>query len=207
MSAKLSQVQQRHSSYGQERTFRGLEKFAIERRLSRAHKVMAMLNSGKQNAVLELGCGFFANNLKILSERYPQFAFTGVDIAVTEKPSGKIDLVAADLRTWKPKASYDAVLSLAVIEHLTEPTQHFSLISASLTSGGLAGLTTPTPEAHRVLSFFAALGIFDKAEISDHKAYLTETGLREMAAQNALEVIEYERFSLGFNQWMLLRKN
>lgn len=207
MSAKTSQVQQRHGSYGQERTFRGLEKFAIQRRLSRAHKLMALLNLEKQNAVLEFGCGFFANNLRTLSQKYPTTAFTGVDIAVTEEPGKNLDLFAADLRTWKPKASYDAVLSLAVIEHLTEPAQHFSLISASLNSGGFAGLTTPTPEAHRVLSFFAALGIFDKAEISDHKAYLTETGLREMASQNGLEVMEYESFSLGFNQWMLLRKN
>lgn len=207
MSAKVSQIQQRHSSYGQQRNFRGLEKFAIERRLSRAHKLMDRLNSERQNAVLELGCGFFASNLNALSEKYPQISFTGVDIAVTEKPSEKIDLISADLRTWKPKASYDAVLSLAVIEHLTEPARHFSLISVCLRSGGLAGLTTPTPEAHRVLSLFAALGIFDKAEISDHKAYLTETGLRELASQNGLEVIEYEKFSLGFNQWLLLRKN
>jgi hypothetical protein len=92
------------------------------------------------------------------------------------------------------------------VEHLTEPQKHFALISRALAAGGLAGLTTPTPAADAVLSALSALRIFDRAEIADHKLYLAEAGLRLCAEQAGLDVVAYERFSLGMNQWMLLRK-
>lgn len=208
MSLKSSRLDTRRASYGQQRDFRGLEKFAIQRRLRAAFVLMDKLAAEDRDlAVLELGCGYYGNNLRALKSAYPQAKFVGVDFSVDpDQPEG-IELIRADLRTWAPKTKYDAVLSLAVAEHLSEPQAHFELISNCLRSFGLAGITTPAPVAHSMLSTFARLRIFDRAEIGDHRLYLTESGMRGMAAQADLEILEYKTFSLGFNQWMMMQKN
>lgn len=210
MSSKITRLESRTNSYGQQRSFRGLEKFAIQRRLRAAYSLMDQLVSEGKNkdlTVLELGCGFYGNNLRAMHQEFPQVKFVGVDVAVDDRSTQEIKLIRADLRTWKPNTIYNAVFSLAVAEHLVEPLAHFAMISKCLHKHGLAGITTPAPEAHRVLAFFAMLGIFDKREILDHQMYLTENGLRNLAVQTDMEVLEYKKFSLGFNQWMLLRKN
>lgn len=198
----------RNLSYGEERKFRGLEAYAIRKRLKAAHRVLDLLiaeKPGREHEVLELGCGFWGANLIALNEHYPGIRFTGVDLSVTNEKS-QVRLIQADISTWSPSRKYDAVLSLAVAEHLIDPQRHFDLIADCLTEGGMAGLTTPAPQAHAFLWSLAGLGIFDRAEIKDHKLYITETGLREMAANSKLSVEEFRPFSLGLNQWALMRK-
>lgn len=209
MMAKDLAPEQRKISYGEARTFRGLEDLAIRRRLIKARKLLEILlheNPKTELQVLELGCGFWGRNLQMLSEDFAGVHFTGVDLTVAKEKTGSIDLVQADLTKWKPDRAYEGVLSLAVLEHLLDPQRHFELIAASLKTGGLAGLTTPTPPAHFVLEGLGRLGIFDRAEIKDHKMYFTEDGLRNLAKGAGLVVEEYREMSLGMNQWMLLRK-
>lgn len=208
MMAKQISTAKRSHSYGQQRTFRGLEDFAIRRRLFRARSFLDLLvseNPGKELQCLELGCGFWGRNLAALSQGYPGVEFTGVDLSVTSETHG-FDLIEADLTTWIPKVTYDGVLSLAVIEHLLDPQAHFDLIAKCLRKDGLAGLTTPAPQGHFVLKKLARLGIFDRQEIKDHKLYLTQTGLKALADCAGLSVEQYQEFSMGMNQWMLLRK-
>ncbi len=209
MKAKDLVGVKRNVSYGEKRTFRGLENFAIRRRLNKAQrllKVMLNENPEKELQVLELGCGFWGRNLQMLSEDFPTAHFSGVDLTVTKEKIGPANLIQADLTRWKPGQSYDGVLSLAVLEHLLDPLQHFKLIANCLKKGGLVGLTTPTPPAHFVLEKLAALRIFDGAEIKDHQIYFTENGLANLAGEAGLIVEEYSQVSLGLNQWMLLRK-
>jgi hypothetical protein len=49
------------------------------------------------------------------------------------------------------------------------------------------------------------LGIFDAEEIADHKLYLTQRGLALCAERAGLVVEVNERFSLGMNQWLVVR--
>lgn len=194
--------------YGKHRQFVGLENFAIRKRLERAQGMVQRIrkvDSKKQLSILELGCGYWGRNLEALSNTYSEIEFAGVDLAVANG-SNKFTLIQGDLTTWSPTQTFDGVLSLAVIEHLTNPEQHFILIANALKKGGLAGLTTPTPPSHLVLSTLAWLKIFDREEIADHQLYLTEAGLRASAEQAGLEVMTYEQFSMGMNQWLLMRK-
>jgi trans-aconitate methyltransferase len=154
---------------------------------------------------LELGCGYWGRNLRALKEQFPSAQFTGVDLSI-DQSTQDLELIQADLSDWKPARKYDVVLSLAVLEHLADPKKHFELLAQSLKPGGFAGITSPTPQSHIVLSTLGSLGIFDRDEIRDHKVYYTETGLRLLASEAALNVENYRPLSFGLNQWILLRK-
>ncbi len=209
MMAKNPTIDKRKVSYGEERTFRGLEDIAIQRRLIKARRLLEILlyeNPEKELHIIELGCGFWARNLQMLSEDFAGVQFSGLDLTVTKEKIGSVNLIQTDLTKWEPDRTYGGVLSLAVLEHLLDPQQHFEVIATCLMKGGLAGLTTPTPPAHFILERLARLGIFDRAEIKDHKMYFTENGLTSLAKGAGLVVEEYREMSLGMNQWMLLRK-
>lgn len=198
----------RKNSYGQNRRFVGLEDMAIRKRLERAQALIRRIRAeqpDKALRVLELGCGYWGRNLGELCRSNPGGEFTGVDLSVAEQVEG-FRLVQGDITNWMPKETYDVVLSLSVVEHLIEPQKHFNLMASALAAGGLAGLTTPTPAADALLSALSRSRIFDREEISDHKLYLTEAGLRLCAQLAGLEVMEYEHFSFGMNQWVLMRK-
>jgi trans-aconitate methyltransferase len=201
-------LETRGKAYGQQRHFTGLEAFAIGLRLKKARQLLerVIADRGPLASLLELGCGYWGSNLTHLAKEFPQVQFSGVDLAVSSEPSQNIQLSAANLEAWQPAQMYDAVLSLAVLEHLLDPKAHFALISACLKPGGLCALTTPTPPSHFVLSGLAKLGIFDAEEIRDHKSYYTERGLRSLAANADLVVEDYTQMSFGMNQSILLRK-
>lgn len=203
-----TETKTRGQAYGQGRRFKGLEAFAIGLRLKKARQLVSQLqatNPQEQITVLELGCGFWGSNLLQLSKEFPDVRFSGVDISVSSEKM-PAELIAADLETWRPTQVYNGVLSLAVLEHLIDPLKHFELISTCLGSGGLCGLTSPTPPSHFVLSLLARLGIFDAAEIKDHKSYYTQGGIRHLSKSAGLSVEEYMQMSFGMNQWALLRK-
>jgi cyclopropane fatty-acyl-phospholipid synthase-like methyltransferase len=201
-------LNQRKVSYGQKRTFRGLEDYAIGRRLAEAKSLiyrLVLTGTEEPLEVLELGCGYWGKNLTRFQSEFKGVEFTGVDLSVA-KEGIEVRLIEADITNWRPTRKYDVVLSLAVVEHLLEPTKHFNLIADCLKPNGLAGLTTPTPQAHRALSILSRLGIFDRSEILDHKMYLTESGITQLAQHAGLLLEEYRTFSFGMNQWALLRK-
>ncbi len=209
MRVKESTVRDRDVSYGEHLRFRGLEAFAIRRRLKAARRLLDMLVKKDPNGkfdVLELGCGFWGQNLTILSEEYVNFSFTGVDLSVSKDVAG-VQLVQADVSNWKSSRKYDVVLSLAVVEHLSEPQKHFNLMAECVEKRALVGLTTPSPQSHFTLHLLARLGIFDSSEIEDHRLYLTETGIRNMAGSSNLSVEEFRTFSFGMNQWSLMCKD
>lgn len=199
----------RDETYGERRTFRGLEKFAINLRLQKAREEIAdylQQHVAVPVSILELGCGFYGNNLVMLQEEFPQATFTGCDLKVSETPQSDIQLFEANLETWRPEATVDIILSLAVAEHLLLVHEHFSLIAACLKPGGVAIVTTPSPAADFVLKLFANLGVFDKDEILDHKLYLTKRGIELMAANAGLILRDYHVFTAGLNQGMILVK-
>ena len=201
-------LDQRKLSYGQKRRFRGLEDYAIGKRLAEATRLMRRIvpsESAKPLEVLELGCGYWGKNIIRLKREFEGFEFAGIDLSVSKKVTD-VQLIESDITEWHPFRKYDVVLSLAVVEHLLEPTKHFELIADCLKPNGLAGLTTPTPKADRVLSILSRLGIFDRSEILDHKMYLTETGITRLAHFAGLQIEEFRTFSFGMNQWALLRK-
>jgi trans-aconitate methyltransferase len=201
-----SSLQNRDISYGEQRKFIGLEAIAIRRRLKPAlHLLRDVSIQAPEANVLELGCGFWGRNLNAMKAIFPAMSFTGVDLSVSAEES-KVQLIQANVSSWVPNRQFDVALSLAVVEHLSDPQHHFGLLADCVKETGWIGLTTPTPQSHFVLRVLSRLGIFDKLEIDDHKSYLTRPGIQTLAGISKLTVEEFYTFSFGLNQWALLRK-
>ena len=195
-------TERRTRSYGEARSFRGLERLAIQRRQWPALKALEQLSSrpGHQAAkVLELGCGYYGRNLRLLHEKFPEADYTGVDLSVAQADAKGFRLLVGNLADWQPNQTYDLVLSLAVIEHLLDPLGHLELIAAGLKPEGIAVLTTPTPLADLPLRLLGRLGLFDYDEIDDHKAYFSKVGLHSLGQQVGLTLDSYQKASLGMN--------
>jgi len=188
-------------AYGKSRRFKGIEAIAIRQRTKVAENLLHHQIKDKPNiSVLELGCGYSAANLQYLKSCFSTANFIGVDVDVDQSiTQDGITLQKGDLELWYPQTTFDCVLSLAVVEHLINPLKHFKLICRCLSENGVAILTTPTPASDILLRLLAALGLFDKDAVSDHKQYLTDNGIQNLVLSTDLELMNHYKISLGMN--------
>lgn len=177
----------------------------------RAHQALSNLPTPAP-VVVDLGSGYEARFLRFALRTGRIRAGIAVDVSLdVSREDVGIELIESDLS--KPlsigDSSVDAVTSLAVVEHLDDPTVHLSEMYRILRSGGVAILTTPTTRAKPVLELLAfRLHVIDAAEILDHKRYYTERQLRTLhiRAGFAEKAISYRSFEFGMNQLVVAVK-
>lgn len=195
------------AAYGQKR-LSWIDRLTIRKRVALAGALIAQQAKNLPDrplTVLETGCGYHALNLRILQERFPAAQFHGVDLHITDNPQAGITLMQADITQWQPAAQVEVVLSLAVVEHLLDPLQHFQLIADALLPHGAALLTTPTPPNHAVWGNLTRIGLMHD-HIDEHKLYLTHAGIRLLAERAGLAIVSYQTFQFGLNQCAVLRR-
>ncbi len=107
----------------------------------------AVSSRGTFGRTLDIGCGD-GSVLEALRARTSESA--GVDssaaaVELTRARTPEADVVAADVQESLPfaDASFDSVLMLDVIEHLTNPIAAIAEIRRVLRPGGLLAVTTP----------------------------------------------------------------
>ena len=177
----------------------------------RARRVLSELPV-PASVVADLGSGYDARFVRLaLRVGRIEEGFV-VDVSLdASQPDDRIHLIESDLSMALPipGCSVGATTSLAVIEHLDQPTVHVSEMFRILRPGGTAVMTTPSVRSKRVLELLAfRLHVIDAAEIRDHKHYYTERELRTLlvGAGFAEESISYRSFSLGMNQLVVAKK-
>lgn len=167
------------------------DKFLTHYRYSR---VLNTLRKAQNiHKVYDLGCG--SGNL------VHQFVKMGYDAYGIDVKSGD-RIIDGDLNQVLPLASSsaDLIVSLANIEHLTEPLVNLQEIHRILRKEGVLILTTPSTAAKPVLEFMAfKLKLIDPAEILDHKRYFSKTMLENYLRQAGFMNIRVKRFQLGMN--------
>lgn len=171
----------------------------IEARLA---AVRPFLGDGAR--VLDVGCGL--TNLpgragpylgcdrspEILDEnrrRNPGARFVLWDAEAGEAPD--------EVRSAGP---FDAVLLLALLEHLARPELALSRMASLLSDTGRVLLTTPTPFAAFPLRAGAALGLLSRHAAGEHEALLSRADLEVVGASAGLRLVHHRRFLLGLNQ-------
>jgi SAM-dependent methyltransferase len=156
-------------------------------------------------AIADMGSGYHGSLLlRLLAQGVADTAI-GVDLSVSDAPDdARLTLVQNDLNGVLdiPDASLDVVLSLAVLEHLTQPERHLSEVYRILRPGGTLLLTTPAPRGKPVLEFIAfRLHLIDPREIEDHKQYFDRAMLYRALTQAGFTErnIRHSTFQLGMN--------
>lgn len=158
----------------------------------------------KNSDVLDLGCGYHGNLLRILESKIS--SGVGVDISVTKEiKSQKLRLIQHNLNQTLPfkNEKFDVVISLANLEHLENYWGNFLEIHRVLKPGGFLLLTTPTPFAKPVLEFLSYdLKIISEKEIRDHKIYFNGKMLESYCQILGFSWWEHRYFQWGMNNFL-----
>ncbi len=136
-----------------------------------------------------VGCDRWADVLEENRRRFPGIPFFAWDVAASLPP--------AEVRGAAP---YDAVLMLALLEHLPDPALALSRAAPLLAPKGVLVATTPHPVGRAVLEAGAALGLLSRHAAGEHERLLARADLLAAGAEAGLSLVVYRRFLLGLNQ-------
>jgi SAM-dependent methyltransferase len=182
----------------------------LTRRVQRARLAAALPHVPAGARILDLGCG-----LTDLPARFP--SYVGCD---------RNPLVLSEMRSRHPGASfaswdvdadgpppevlagapYDAILMLAILEHLPSPGRALSRAATLLAGGGRILATTPHPLGRLPLEAGARLGLLSRHADEEHETLLNRAALERAAEGAGLAVTVYARFLAGLNQLAVLTR-
>jgi len=115
-----------------------------------------------------------------------------------------VEFVHGDLATFTwPGASFDVVILAAVLEHLDGLGPALAALYPLVAGNGRLVATTPAPCAHSILRAGAVFGLFARESLAEHKNYF---GRRDFIGWPGWELQTYQRFELGLNQLLVLRR-
>jgi SAM-dependent methyltransferase len=190
-----------HESYGQEKlTF--VDRLGVwlsQRAISRE------LPDRSNLEVLELGCGFRATQLVALEPRLQHGV--GVDFQIDPRLSGRDNLTfyQGTIQEALPKLqtqTFDAVLLISVLEHLSDPFLVIQSVGGLLKPSGVLLINVPTWRGKNFLEFSAfRLGLSPKIEMDDHKMYYDKRDLWPLLVRAgfkpSLIKLRYHKFGLN----------
>jgi dolichol-phosphate mannosyltransferase len=193
----------RHRFWKPPRSWNALDRFI--RRL-RTDAALAAVPDGAR--VLDLGCGVDRYLWSRLRGRVA--AYAGVDSRIARAArDGAASFQPFDAekngRLPFDDGAFDAIVALAVIEHVADPVAFLDESRRVLSLGGVLVLTTPTPAAKPVLEALAAVGAIDAEEIREHKTYFTEDALLAACGAAGFRDARVSTFELGFNRLLVAR--
>lgn len=136
-----------------------------------------------------VGCDRWGEVLEENRRRHPHGRFFEWDVLASDAP--------ADVRAAGP---FDAVLMLALLEHLSDPAAALRRAAPLLARGGRIVTTTPHPAGHAPLEAGAALGLLSRHAAEEHDALLGRAELSAAGEAAGLVLASYRRFLFGLNQ-------
>lgn len=149
--------------------------------------------------VLDFGCGSGGLAQKVHAHRY-----TGIEL-------DKISLNKAKFRFRNHKFisdmsqvndKFDTIVSLAVIEHVSDPSEFLLTLSTYLKDVSTSRLvvTTPHPSVGWVHSIGSFVRLFSKCASKEHNELLDRVKLENAGKEAGLMLVTYSRFLFGANQ-------
>lgn len=179
----------------------------LERTLRNLRLKKIVRHIAANSRVIDLGCGYDHYFLRSITPHLQ--SAVAMDLSVQPSTDPKIRAMAHDLNTTLPLTSdyFDAAVSMANLEHLSNPKGLLKEAYRILKPGGVLILTTPSIYAKPVLEFLAyRLHIISEPEIRDHKMYFNRAILRDYLQQAGFKTITHRYFQLYMNNFILATK-
>ncbi|WP_306549232.1 bifunctional 2-polyprenyl-6-hydroxyphenol methylase/3-demethylubiquinol 3-O-methyltransferase UbiG [Desulfobulbus sp.] len=149
--------------------------------------------------ILDIGCGSGA-----LAGMIDPALYVGIDIDETSLNRAKFDFPRHLFDSFPPVVTenFDTVVSLAVIEHVPDPTIFLTSLSQYLNNDRTARIvvTTPHPSVGWVHEVGASIGLFSQHASEEHEKLLDQNTLFEVGRCAGLVLVDYKRFLFGGNQ-------
>src|SRR3989338_3561079 len=169
-------------------------------RTLRLKKIVRHIPAG--STVVDLGCGYDYYLVRSIAERLQ--SAVAVDLSVQPSHDPNITSLEHDLNTPLPLPSdhFDVAVSMANLEHLSQPLALLKEAHRILKPDGQLILTTPSTYAKPILEFLAyRLHIVSEPEIRDHKMYFNRTLLRDYLQQAGFTTVIHRYFQLCMNNF------
>lgn len=156
--------------------------------------------------VLDFGCGSGSLAELVEADRY-----LGVEVDETSLQQARSRFPGYYFTSSLPGVNekFDSIISLAVIEHVSNPSDFLVMLATHLASSETAciAITTPHPAVDWIHGAGSAIGLFSKHANEEHEDLLDRTKL-EVAGQKAgLTLAYYRRFLFGANQLAVFKKD
>lgn len=154
--------------------------------------------------VLDFGCGAGGIAKYVVPTNY-----FGVEIDLDSLQLAKQNFPEHKFSSRLPDASekFDTVVSLAVIEHVSDPSKFLSDLAIHLKNkNSKIIVTTPHPAVDWVHDFGASIGLFSKHANEEHEELLDKAKLEKTGESANLQMIMYKRFLFRANQIAVFEK-
>lgn len=178
-------------------------KTPLDRILQRWRIAKAQPYIPRGGRVLDVGCGDGAL-FRVLGDR----AFgVGIDPNTTPaRLNAQCELVRGSFPHEVPSGLFDAVVALAVLEHvpMDEQSAFASACAASVRPGGMLIITVPSPVVDRMLHVLEALHLVEFGEVHQHYGYEPHRTIPTFEAVG-FDAVVARRFQLGANNLFVFR--
>jgi len=173
-------------------------------RVRNARLAAALPHVPPASRVLDVGCGFAD-----LAGRFPEYTGCDRNPLILEENRRRFptaSYVSWDVSDGEPPPAllagrvFDAVLMLALLEHLAAPWRALARAAELLAPDGRVVVTTPHPIGRIPLELGAVLGWLAPHAAEEHETLLARKDLEASGARAGLRLVRYRRFLLGLNQ-------
>jgi len=194
-------IQERKSSYG-EQGLTIIDHLGVY--LSK-RMILQQLRGKKYQTILDIGCGYHAKTLTILSP-YIQEGI-GIDLSISNqaKSTPNLSFIEDSIENAMPSLPnnhFDLILIISVLEHLWHPQKILSFCYEILKPGGMLLLNVPTWRGKYFLEYSAfTLRTSPACEMEDHKMYYSQQEMWPLLVQAGFKPsqihLEYIKFGLN----------
>ncbi|MBW8035001.1 MAG: methyltransferase domain-containing protein [Planctomycetes bacterium] len=157
-----------------------------------------------KGSVLDFGCG--VGNLAEFVNHEMYIAIDideeSISIAQSSYPEHKF---FATLQLENLSRKFDTVVSLAVIEHVSNAVEFINSLKALLAEDGLIVLTTPHPCGDIIHSIGSKLKLFSQEAHEEHQELINGKRMKEIAVSCGMNIVKSKRFLFGLNQLFVLK--
>ena len=155
--------------------------------------------------VLDYGCG-----IGTLADLIPGDRFYGVDVDVESVQVAKInhpDHTFGLCDELPMEEMFDTIVSLAVIEHVSDPVGFIENLKIHLNQGGKIVLTTPNPIFEPIHDLGSHIGLFSHDALDEHESLMNRGQIAQLAKDTSMNLERYSRFLWGANQLIVLSRS